>query len=152
MGFPFVHFSDSLLAGGEGWANLIQWVFANGYVVTLLPGIHDGQRCRVFVVSASTAARLAAKYHDRGAVAPKRQGRAPGTAGKLRPHIASLVEIVRAEPHITLKELAGALKETHGVSVQLSSIHRALVRSGLSSEKRPDRAGACAGCYQAGAF
>jgi|GEM_PF-5409337 len=54
MGFPFVHFSDSLLAGGEGWANLTQGIFANGYVVTLLPGIHDGQRCRVFVVSAST--------------------------------------------------------------------------------------------------
>jgi transposase len=100
---------------------------------------------RVFVVSASTAVRLAAEYHDRGAVAPKRQARAPGTAGKLRPHIAFLVEIVQAEPDITLKELAGALEETHGVSVQLSSIHRALVRSGLSYKKRPDRAGACAG-------
>jgi len=39
--------------------------------------------------SPSTAARLAAECHDRGAVAPKRQGRAPGTAGKLRPHSAS---------------------------------------------------------------
>ena len=100
---------------------------------------------RVFVVSASTAVRLAAEYHDRGAVAPKRQGRAPGTAGKLRPRIAFPVEIVRAEPDLTPKELAGALEETHGGSVQLSSIHRALVRSGLSYEKRPVRAGACAG-------
>ncbi|MGY9047746.1 MAG: winged helix-turn-helix domain-containing protein [Rhodobacterales bacterium] len=74
----------------------------------------------------------------------KRQGRAPGTTGKLRAHIAFLVEIVRAEPNITLKELATALQETHGVSVHLSSIHRALVRSGLSYKKRPDRAGACA--------
>ena len=44
-------------------------------------------------------------------------------------------EIVRAEPDITLKELAGALEATHGVSVQLSSIHRALIRAGFSYEK-----------------
>ena len=75
----------------------------------------------------------------------------PGPQASSDRTVRPLVEIVRAEPHITLKELAGALKETHGVSVQLSSIHRALVRSGLSYEKRPDRAGACAGCYQAGA-
>ncbi len=106
---------------------------------------------RVFGVSASTAVRLAAEYRDRGAVTPKRQGRAPGTTGKLKPHIAFLIEIVRAEPDITLKELAGALEETHGVSVQLSSIHRALIRAGFSYKKRPDRAGAWAGGYQAGA-
>ena len=100
---------------------------------------------RLFGVSASTAVRLAAEYRDRGAVPLKRQGRAPGTTGKLRPHIAFLIEIVRAEPDITLKELAAARKETHGVSVQLSSIHRALVRSGLSYKKGPNCGGACAG-------
>lgn len=106
---------------------------------------------RVFGVSASTAVRLAAELHQRGAVTPKRQGRAPGTAGKLNPHIAFLIDIIRAEPDITLKELAGALEETHGLSVQLSSIHRALVRAGFSYKKRPDRAGARPGGYQAGA-
>ena len=79
---------------------------------------------RVFGVSASTAVRLAAEYRDRATFTPKPQGRAPGTAGKLKPHIQFLVEIVRAEPDITLKELAGTLEETHGVSVHLSSIHR----------------------------
>jgi len=97
---------------------------------------------RVFGVSASTAVRLAASHRDRGDIAPRRQGRAPGTAGKLAPHIDFLIEIVRAEPDITLQELAGALAEEHGVSVQLSSIHRALVRAGLSYKKRLDRAGA----------
>ncbi len=115
--------------------------------------IAAGHSCRaaarVFGVSASTAIRLAADHRDRGAIAPKRQGRAPGTAGKLAPHRAFLVEIVRSEPDITLKELAGALEQTHGVSVQLSSIHRALVRAGFSYKKRPDRAGAYAGGYQA---
>lgn len=97
---------------------------------------------RVFGVSASTAVRLAASHRDRGDIAPKPQGRAPGTAGKLAPHIDFLVEIVRAEPDITLQELAGALAEARGVSVQLSSIHRALVRAGLSYKKRLDRTGA----------
>jgi transposase len=138
MGFPFFHFSGSLSAGGEGWATLTRWIFANGYPATSLPGIHDGQRRgRLSTVPAQ-------QYGWRPSiatgvpVAPKRQGRAPGPAGKLRPHIAFLVEIVRAEPDITLKELAGALEETHGVSGQLSSIHRALVRSGLFYKKKPD--------------
>ncbi|TFL15888.1 hypothetical protein DR046_23080 [Jannaschia formosa] len=64
--------------------------------------------------------------------------------------MAFLTEIVRAEPDITLKELAGALEETRGVSVQLSSIHRALIRAGISYKKRPDRAGTRPGGYQAG--
>lgn len=96
---------------------------------------------RVFGVSASTAIRLAASVRQTGSLAPKRQGRAPGTAGKLAPHRAFLAEIVAAEPDITLAELGRALADTHGVRVDLSSIHRALVRAGLSYKKRPDRAG-----------
>ena len=72
-------------------------------------------------------------------IAPERQGRAPGTAGKLAPHMTFLTEIVRAEPDITLKELAGALEVTHGVSVQLSSNHRALIRAGFSYNLFPVR-------------
>jgi transposase len=48
---------------------------------------------------------------------------------------------VRAEPDITLKELAAALSETYGVDAQLSSLHRALERAGLSYKKRTDRGG-----------
>jgi len=121
-----------------------------------------GQSCRaaarVFGVSASTAARLAAAqrvrgpagarpsgcvaHRVRGPVAPKPQGRAPATAGKLAAPKAFLLEIVRAEPDITLKELAGALAEAHAVRVQLSSLHRALRRAGISYKKRTDRGGA----------
>lgn len=68
-----------------------------------------GHSCRaagqVFGVSASTAVRLAAAVRETGSLAPKRQGRAPGTAGKLAPHKAFLAEIVAAEPDITLAEL-----------------------------------------------
>ena len=110
--------------------------------------IASGHSCRaagrVFGVSASTAIRLASEQRQTGRLAPKRQGRAAGTAGKLAPHTAFLLEIVAAEPDITLAELARALAGTCGVTVDLSSIHRALARAGLSYEKRPDRAGTAA--------
>ena len=72
---------------------------------------------------------------------PKPQGRPAGQFGKLAPHRDFLLKIVQAEPDITLKELAAALAETHGVEVQLSSLHRALERAGLSYKKRTDRSG-----------
>ena len=96
---------------------------------------------RLFGVSAATAVRFAAQYRDHGAAIPKPQGRPPGRFGKLAPHREFLLEIVQAEPDITLKELAAALAETHGVDVQLSSLHRALIRAGLSYKKRADRGG-----------
>lgn len=90
---------------------------------------------RVFGVSASTAVRLAAAHWRDGSVVAKPQGRAPGTAGKLVAHIAFLVERVTSEPDITLQELATARREARGVEVQLSSIHRALIRAGYSYKK-----------------
>jgi len=97
---------------------------------------------RVFGVSASTAVRLAADHRRRGSVAPKPQGRPPGKVGKLAPHVGFLVEVVESDPDITLRELAGALNDAEGVRVQLSSIHRALIRAGYSYKKSPGGAGA----------
>jgi transposase len=109
----------------------------------ILAYVEAGHSCRaaarVYGVSASTAVRLAVAQRERGDVSPMPQGRAPGTAGKLAPHRAFLLEIVQAEPDMTLKELAGALREAHGVRVQLSSLHRALRRAGHSYKKRADR-------------
>lgn len=84
---------------------------------------------RIFGISASTAVRLAAAARS-GDLVPKRQGRVPGTAGKLALHRAFLAEIVAAEPDITLGELAGALKAEHGLVVRLSSLHRARLADG----------------------
>jgi transposase len=97
---------------------------------------------RLFGVSASTAVRLAAAHRRDGAIAAKPQGRVAGTTGKLAAHIAFLVDRVKAAPDITLQELADALKEATGVEVQLSSIHRALLRAGYSYKKRTAGAGA----------
>jgi transposase len=97
---------------------------------------------RVFGVSAATAVRLASAHRASGSVAPKLQGRAPGTAGKLAPHRDFLVAAVRANPDLTLHELAAALEEATGITVHISSVHRALARAGLSYKKRADRRGA----------
>lgn len=98
--------------------------------------VEAGRSCRsaarMLAVSASPAGRLAAAQWERGAISPKPQGRAPGSAGKLTAHGAFLLEIVQAEPDLTLKEPAGALLEAHGARAQLSSLHRALRRTGHS--------------------
>lgn len=96
---------------------------------------------RLFGVSAATAVRFAAEHRHHGAAVPKPQGRPAGQFGKLAPHRDSLRDIVQAESDITLKALAAALSETYGVDVQLSSLHRALARAGLSYKKRTDRGG-----------
>ena len=90
---------------------------------------------RVFGVSASTAVRIVSEHRSRGEVCVKPQGRPAGQFGKLAPHMDFLIEIVRAEPDITLAELNNALEDTFGLRVQPSSIHRALHRAGFSYKK-----------------
>lgn len=85
--------------------------------------------------SAATAVQFVAEHRTRGTVVAKRQGRPPGRLGKLAPHLDFLLDIVRAEPDITRKELAAALSDTEDVQVQLSSLHRVLERAGLSHKK-----------------
>jgi transposase len=93
----------------------------------------------VFGVSASTAVRLVSAQRTRGTVVPRPRGRALGTAGRLAGHRAFLLEVVKAEPDITLRELSGALLEAEGVAVALSSPHRALKAAGQTDKGRPDR-------------
>jgi transposase len=82
--------------------------------------VEVGHSCRaaarLFGVSASTAVRLAGQQRLRGHVAPKPQGRAPGTAGKLAAHQAFLLEIIRAEPDITQGAGWGFERGTRAVS------------------------------------
>ena len=77
-------------------------------------------------VSDSTATRLMANWRAKRSVSPLPQGRATGTAGKLAPHRAFLAEVVLTEPDITQREPVGALQDAEGVTVSVSSLHRAL--------------------------
>ncbi len=108
--------------------------------------VEEGHSCRaagrVFGVSASTAVRIVSNHRSRGTVSVKPQGRPAGRFGKLAPHMDFLIDIIRAEPDITLAELHNALEDTFGLEVQLSSIHRALKRAGFSYKKRAYRRGA----------
>jgi transposase len=108
----------------------------------VLAGHSARSAARVFGVSPSTAVRLASDHRRKGSVAPKPQGRRPGTVGKLAVHIGFLIEVIKSDPDITLRELSGALEDACGVQVRLSSIHRALVRTGYSYKKRAGGAGA----------
>lgn len=94
---------------------------------------------RLFGVSAATAVRYASADRRDGDVQAKVQGRPPGKSGKLFAHMDFLLDLVRAEPDLTLAELAAALKSARGVAVHLSSIDRALKRAGWSYKKRPER-------------
>ncbi len=124
-----------------------RWIVGKPYSLDLreriVAYVESGHSCRaaarLFAVSASTAVRLAAVQRERDDVSPKPQGRAPGTVGKLAAHQAFLLRIVQSEPDITLKELAGALVEAHEVRVQMSPLHYALRRAGLSYNERADR-------------
>ena len=116
--------------------NLREWICA--YIAE---GNSARSAGRLFGVSAATAVRVAAHHREHGTVVPKPQGRPAGQFGKLARYRDFLLEIVQAEPDITLKELAGGLGKTHGVEVQLSSLHHALKRAGLSYKKRTDRGG-----------
>ena len=94
---------------------------------------------RLFGVSASTAVRLVAAARSGASLRARPQGRVAGTAGKLVAHRAFLVEVVQAEPDITLRELAGTLLAAEGVRANVSSLHRALKAAGYAYKKRPDR-------------
>ena len=90
---------------------------------------------RIFGVSALAEVRAVSEHRSRGNVSVKPQGRPADQFGKLAPHMDFLVEIVHAEPDITLAKFSNALEDTFGLRVQLSSIHRALQRAGFSYKK-----------------
>lgn len=94
---------------------------------------------RLFGVSAATAVRYAAADRRHGHVQAKVQGRPAGKSGKLLAHMDYLLDLVRANPEITLMELALALKQDRQVAAHPSSIDRALKRAGLSYKKRAHR-------------
>ena len=89
---------------------------------------------RHFRISVSSAVRIAASRAERGTLEPRKQGRPPGR-GKLAPYVGFLVEIVEAEPDITLDELTAALESEHAVRAHPASISRVLTRAGLTYKK-----------------
>lgn len=87
-----------------------------------------------YSVSASFAVKLAARVLRTGSVAPARQGRPPGS-GKLAAHLDALLAWVKAEPDMTMPELAAKLQAERAVTAHPASLSRVLLQAGLSFKK-----------------
>jgi transposase len=86
---------------------------------------------RRFGVSDSCAIKLAKRQAQFGSPAPDRQGRPPGS-GRLVPYTTFLIQVVEAEPAITMPELAARLLAEHGVVAAPAVLSRLLCRLGFT--------------------
>jgi transposase len=107
--------------------------------VRVVSFVAAGHSCRAaarhFAVSDSFAIKLMQRQRQSGSPAPARQGRPRGT-GKLAPYEAFLVQIVEAQPDITMPDLAARLREKHGVVAAPASLSRLLCRCGFTYKKQ----------------
>ena len=104
----------------------------------MVRGIASGKSRRAvaaqFEVAPSTAVRVQARYAATGSVAPTRQGRPKGS-GKLGPCREAIIEKVKAQPDITMPDLAVWLKAHHGVTADPSNLSKFLCREGFTYKK-----------------
>jgi transposase len=101
--------------------------------------VEGGASCHeaaaAFEVSASSAIRWVARWRQSGSVAAKPMGgkRSPLDADK-----SWLLELIAAEPDLTLEELRGRLRQ-RGISVSASSVWRFCERHDITFKKKPAR-------------
>lgn len=89
---------------------------------------------RVFGVSASCAVKLMRRYERSGVVRGPGRGRPVGS-GKLEPYRGFLIATVDASPDMTLRELAVALEDVHGVHAREASLSTFLIKAGYRYKK-----------------
>ena len=87
-----------------------------------------------FEVAPSTAVRVQARYAATGSVEPAKQGRPKGS-GKLGPYREAIVDKVKAQPDITMPDLAVWLEAEHSVTVDPSNLSKLLCKEGFSYKK-----------------
>ena len=111
---------------------------SNDLRLRMVRGVASGKSRRAvaaqFEVAPSTAVRVQARYGATGSVEPAPLGRPKGS-GKLAAYREALVEQVKAQPDITMPELAAWLEAEHGVAVDPSNLSRLLCRAGYSFKK-----------------
>ena len=98
----------------------------------------QGVPCRqigeVYGVSPSCAVKLAAHQRRTGSLEHGTLGR-PRGSGKLEPYRDFLIDIVTAEPDITMPELAARLEDVHVVVAHPASLSRFLRKAGFTYKK-----------------
>ena len=117
---------------------------SNDLRVRMVRGIAAGKSRRAvaaqFEVAPSTAVRVQARYAATGSVEPARQGRPKGS-GKLGPCREAIVDKVKAQPDITMPDLATWLEAQHGVTVDPSNLSKLLCKEGFSYKKNASGVG-----------
>jgi transposase len=105
----------------------------------MVRGIAAGKSRRAvaarFEVAPSTAVRLQARFTATGSVDPARQGRPKGS-GKLGPYREAILDKVKAQPDITMPDLAAWLEAAHGVTADPSNLSKFLCRHGFTYKKK----------------
>ncbi len=104
----------------------------------MVRGIASGKSRRAvaaqFEVAPSTAVRVQSRYAATGSVEPAKQGRPKGS-GKLGPCREAIVDRVKAQPDITMPDLAAWLEAEHGVTVDPSNLSKLLCKEGFTYKK-----------------
>jgi transposase len=104
----------------------------------IVRGIAEGKSCRAvarqFAVAPSTAVRVQSRFAATGSVDPAKQGRPKGS-GKLGPHGQVILDKVKAQPDITMPDLAAWLEAAHGVTADHSNLSKLLCRHGFTYKK-----------------
>jgi transposase len=104
----------------------------------MVRGIASGKSRRAvaaqFEVAPSTAVRVQARFAATGSVDPARQGR-PRGSGKLGRYREAILDKVKAQPDITMPDLATWLEAAHGVRVDPSNLSKLLCRHGFTYKK-----------------
>ncbi len=91
------------------------------------------EAARVFGTSPSFMIKLMDQKRRTGSLAPMPQ---PRRGKKLDPHRDWLLAAVKAEPDVTMPELARRLEGERGVTTAPASLSRFLLRCGLTCKKR----------------
>jgi transposase len=101
----------------------------------LVRGVAAGKSRRAvatqYEVAPSTAVRVQARFVATGSVDPARQGRPKGS-GKLAPYRKAILSKVKAQPDITMPDLAAWLEAAHGVTADPSNLSKLLCRHGFT--------------------
>lgn len=89
---------------------------------------------RRFKVSPSSAIRWVERHEQTGSLAPKRPS---GSRSPLEAHADWLVDLIKAEPDLTLAAIVARLASERGMATSDSSVDRFFKRRGISFKKKP---------------
>jgi transposase len=112
--------------------------FSHDLRLRMVRGIAAGKSRRAiaaqFEVAPSTAVRVQARFTATGSVDPAKQGRPKGS-GKLGPCREAILDKVRTQPDITMRDLAAWLEAAHSVTADPSNLSKLLCRHGFTYKK-----------------